>query len=114
MEYIILNHCVPYAGDGSFEPDYKFEIRAEDKEFNKEDLGCDLMAEWYNERIDPKSLPENLIAFYLRYNGESLYTYLVYPEPKACDFCATLIVEKNSLAHKALTGAYVIDERYYL
>lgn len=111
-EYIILNHCVPFKE--TVEWNYKFEIRAEDKQDNVGDVGRDLMAMWVDERIDPDSLPQNLVAFYLRYNGEDLYSYLVYPEPRACDFAATLIVERDSLAHKALTGAYVIDERYYL
>lgn len=110
-EMIVLNHCKPFKGE--VEMNYKFEIRADDKEFNEQDVGRDLMAMWVDERIDPASLPKNYVAFYLRYNGESLYTYLVYPEPAACDFAATLIVERGSQAHRALTGAYVIDERYY-
>lgn len=110
-EMIVLNHCKPF--NGKVEWNYKFEIRAEDKESGKQDVGRDLMAMWVDDRIDPASLPENLAAFYLCYNGESLYTYLVYPKPKACNFAATLIVERGSLAHKALTGAYVIDESYY-
>lgn len=111
MEKIVFNHCVPF--NGQVKMNYKFEIRAEDKERNKQDVGRDLMAMWVEERIAPDSLPEGYVAFYLRYNGESLYTYLVYPMPKACDFAATLIVEKDSPANKALDGAYVIDERYY-
>lgn len=110
-EIIILNHCVPYP-KGEFKPNFSFEIREEDKSEKKEVVGKDLKAEWLDERIDPNSLPDNLVAFYLRFNGESLYTYLVYTEPKACDFCATLIVEKNSPTHKALDGAYIIDTRY--
>jgi hypothetical protein len=110
-ERIVLNHCRPFGG--RVEWNYKFEIRAEDKVYNMQDVGRDLMGMWLDERIDPGSLPDNLVAFYLRYNGESLNTYLVYPEPKACDFAATLVVERNSPAHMALKGAYVIDESYY-
>lgn len=111
MEGIILNSCKPFNGD--FSPNYIFEIRPEDKVTNKDCVGRDLPAMWVDERIDPKSLPNNLVAFYLRYNGESEDTYLVYPVPRACDFAATLIVERNSKSHKALIGSYIIDERYY-
>ena len=113
VEVIVLNHCVPFR-EKEFKPNYKFEIRAEDKIEKKDVVGKDLEAMWIDDRIAPSSLPEDLIAFYLRYNGEDLYSYLVYPEPRACDFCATLVVKRNSLAHKALEGAYIIDERYYL